>query len=68
MKEIIEIDPDGRGGIYYEVYDKEHANPQNLDGWVGTFTKSELETYKKDCGKYVLIKIQEGETAQPAPS
>ena len=50
-------------GIYYEVYDKEHANPQNLDGWVGTFTKSELETYKKDCGKYVFIKIQEGETA-----
>ena len=65
MKRIVEINTDGRGGNYYEVYDDDHANPQNASGWVGTFDKNEVESYKKECGEHTFVPYveEEGETA-----
>ena len=60
MKRIVEINPDGRGKNYYEVFDQSQANPQNMSGWIVTLSKSEMESYIKCCGPHSIIPYVEG--------
>ena len=60
MKRIVEINPDGRGENYYEVFDLSQANPQNMSGWIATLSKSEMESYIKCCGPHSIIPYVEG--------
>lgn len=55
MKRIVEVNPDGRGENYYEVFDESHANPQNTSGWAATLTKREMEAYIKCCGPHTIV-------------
>ena len=54
-KRIVEVNPDGRGENYYEVFDTDHANPQNQQGWVATLNKKELISYRKVCGEHTFV-------------
>jgi hypothetical protein len=54
MTYIYEIDPDGRGDNYYEVFNDNNISPHNVGGWVITLSKQELNTYVKTCGSFII--------------
>jgi len=65
MKTILEISNEGCPGMtenWYEVYDDQHANPQNPSGWVADMSKVEMENYREECGEHTFVPYAEGET------